>query len=489
MRAPAIALAACALLGCSSSSSPSNPGPSDGSVASDGAPPTDSVAAATRTACGYGVGSLAKDTQGASAPNGATIPIDTIVVVMMENRSFDHYFQDLPNTPDWADAGVEVAPSNASNPDIDPTAPPVPFAHGTQLCFADTNHGWDGTHLEINNGAMDGFAQQNDGTHEYPMLGPPGFLSGARAMAYYTRADLPFMYWAADNFAIGDHYFASVPGPTYPNREYLYAGTSFGETTTSLSYLPQKVDITVLDELETASATWGAYTDGVPSYFLLGKDKNSSEYAKHLKTYAQFTSDATAGTLPQVVYLDPNLLTEGYDGQDEHPPAVMEVGQNWLAGVVTTLMASPQWAHMAMFLLYDEHGGLYDHVVPPPACPPDDVAPILSTGDAGSQYSGFDHLGVRLPFVVLSPYAKRHYVSHEVYDHTSVLRFIEARFGLPAMTKRDANALAPWDVFDFGAAPNVAPLTVPDVPVDQTIISQCQSIFTASDVAASPFGQ
>ncbi len=183
----------------------------------------------------------------------------------------------------------------------------------------------------------------------------------------------------------------------------------------------------------------------------------------------------------------PNLYPEGYDNNDEHPPAVMQVGENWLAGTMKTLMASPQWPHMAVFLLWDEHGGLYDHVAPPPACAPDATQPKV-TGDGGT-YGGFVEEGIRLPFAVFSPYAKHHYVSHKVYDHTSVLRFVEARYGLPALTKRDANALAPWDVFDFTAAPMLTPPAVPDVPIDQTIISQCQAIFTAPDVMASDYSQ
>jgi phospholipase C len=472
-----------ASLGCSSTT-PATGAPSDAGADAIALGPSDTVAESTRTACGYDAGSLSIETQGASAPDGANIPIDTIVIVMMENRSFDHYFQDLPNGPGWSPGDVDVAPSGASNPGIDGT--PVPFAHGTQLCFADTNHGWDGTHQEINDGKMDGFAVANDGTHEDPMLGPPDFLSGARAMTYYTRADLPFMYWAADNFAIGDRYFASVPGPTFPNREYLYAGTSFGETTTSLSYLPAQINATVLDSLDAKSVSWGAYTDGLPTFFLLQGDKNYSKYAKKQAAMAKFTTDAASGKLPHVVFLDPNFASEGYDGDDEHPPAVMQVGQAWLAGVTKSLLASPQWPHLAFFLLYDEHGGLYDHVPPPKACPPDGTQPILST-DGGSPYGGFDEYGIRLPFVVFSPYAKHHYVSHKVFDHTSVLRFIEARFGLPALTKRDANALAPWDVFDFKAAPNTTPPSVPDVSVDQTTLSQCQTIFTAADVVASPY--
>jgi phospholipase C len=498
MRAKAVALTlSCIFLGCSSSGSPAA-GPSDGGTThptADAGPtaPTDTAAETARSKCAYDAGALAVETQGTSAPSGAAIPIDTIVVVMMENRSFDHYFQDLPNEgwsagdggPGASPTSVDVAPVGASNPGIDDAG--VPLAHGTQLCFADTNHGWDGTHQEINNGKMDGFAVANDGTHEDPMLGPPDFLSGARAMTYYTKADLPFMYWAAENFAIGDRYFASVPGPTYPNREYLYAASSFGETTTSLAYLPTSVPSgTVLDSLDAKGVAWKAYTDGIPTFFLFRSDKNESGYGKNQGTMSQFTADAMANKLPPVVFIDPNFLSEGYEGQDEHPPAVMQVGQSWLAGITKTLMASAQWAHMAFFLLYDEHGGLYDHVPPPPACPPDAIQPILST-DAGAPYGGFDEYGVRLPFVVFSPYAKRHYVSHKVFDHTSVLRFIEARFDLPALTKRDANALAPWDVFDFKAAPNLTAPAIPDVPVDQATLDQCKSIFTAADVMASPY--
>jgi phospholipase C len=475
-------------LGCSSSSSP-GAAPSDAGPTTETGPalPTDTVAATTRASCGYDVGSLAAATQGASAPDGAAIPIDTIVIVMMENRSFDHYFQDLANQPGWSagDGGatasntsVDVAPPGASNPGID-DAGAQPQTHGTQLCFADTNHGWDGTHQEIHDGKMDGFFIANDGTHEDPTFGPPDFLSGARAMTYYTKADLPFMHWAAENFAIGDRYFASVPGPTWPNREYLYAGTSWGETTTGA--FPVPTTPTVLDSLNTKGVSWGNYAGSLSTVFLFTESKTyQSGYAKKEYPFTQFATDAAAGKLPAVTFLDPNLYPEGYDNDDEHPPAVMQVGQNWLAGVVKTLFASPQWPHMALFLLYDEHGGLYDHVAPPSACPPDATQPKI-TADAGSStYGGFNEYGVRLPFAVFSPYAKHHYVSHQVFDHTSVLRFVEARFGLPALTKRDANALAPWDVFDFKAAPMLTPPAVPDVPVDPTIISQCGTLFNAS---------
>ncbi len=480
-----------AALGCSTSNSTGSQGSSSSVDAATDAPTGPLTPSEARLACAFDAGALASDTQDPTAPVGTTIPIENIVVLMMENRSFDHYFQDLPNEG-WSD--VEVAPAGASNPSIDGGT--VPFVHADwqdggdpgAFCFADTNHSWDGTHQEIANGMMNGFAVANDGTHEDPMLGPPGFLSGSRAMIYYdTMADLPFMYWAASNFAIGDHYFASVPGPTWPNREYLYAGTSWGETTTGT--FPTPTSPTVLDSLNAMNVSWESYPTGLLSTIdLFGRSKTSSTYTPHIAaSFDEFTTAAQAGTLPSVSFIDPDILDEGYEGQDEHPPAVMQVGENWMASVITTLLASPQWPHMAVFILYDEHGGLYDHVVPPSACKPDAIGPKLAMADGGT-YGGFDEYGIRLPFLVLSPYAKPHYVGHMVYDHTSVLRFIEARFALPALTKRDANALVPWDMFDFTTAtPNLTPPAVPTIPENQTLIQQCESIFTVPAVKASPY--
>jgi phospholipase C len=482
--------AACAALGCSSSSSPASPA-SPADAAADG-PTGPLTPAQARLACAFDAGALATETQDPTAPNPATIPINNVVVIMLENRSFDHYFQDLPNEgAGWTD--VEVAPANTTNPGIDGGA--VPFVHADYqdggapgvYCFADTAHAWDPTHQEIGDGGMNGFAIANDSTHEYPMLGPPGFLNGSRAMIYYdTQTDLPFLYWAASNFAIGDHYFASVPGPTWPNREYLYAATSWGTTTTGK--FPKPTTPTVLDSLNAKGVSWEAYSPGqFPSVDLFINAPNYDSYEANIaSSFDEFTSAAQAGTLPSVSFIDPDIFDEGYDGQDEHPPAVMQVGENWVASIVSTLIASPQWANMAIFLLYDEHGGLYDHVPPPSACKPDAIQPIL-TATGGQAYGGFDEYGVRLPFVVISPYAKSHYVGHMVYDHTSVLRFIEARFGLPALTKRDANALVPWDVFDFTSAANMTPPPVPTVPVNQDLIQQCAAIFTVAPVSTSGF--
>ena len=154
-------------------------------------------------------------------------------------------------------------------------------------------------------------------------------------------------------------------------------------------------------------------------------------------------------------------------------PAIMQVGQGWLAKVTTTLMKSPQWKTSALFVTYDEHGGLYDHVVPPKACAPDD-RPTLPPGKPDEK---FDRYGIRVPFLVISPYAKKSFVGHHVYDHTSIVRFIEAKFTLPAMTRRDANAEAPYDMFDFATPANLGAPLPPAVTTDPKALSDCKAIW------------
>jgi phospholipase C len=135
------------------------------------------------------------------------------------------------------------------------------------------------------------------------------------------------------------------------------------------------------------------------------------------------------------------------------------------------MMSSPQWPHSALIVTFDEHGGLFDHVAPPPACAPDDIAPITNPNDNAP--GGFDNYSMRVPLVVVSPYAKPHFVSHAVYDHTSITRFIETRFKLPALTKRDANADPLTDMFDFKKAAFATPPQLPTPQVDQQKLDDC----------------
>ena len=147
-----------------------------------------------------------------------------------------------------------------------------------------------------------------------------------------------------------------------------------------------------------------------------------------------------------------------------------------MSDVVHALFKSPQWSKSALFITYDEHGGLYDHVAPPSACAPDAVLPILEKSD--SAFPGkFDRLGFRVPLLVVSPFAKRAYVSHVVYDHSSITRFIETKFKLPALSGRDANADPLMDVFDFQNPPFVTPPDIPEPAVDAAELAYCEATF------------
>jgi phospholipase C len=187
-------------------------------------------------------------------------------------------------------------------------------------------------------------------------------------------------------------------------------------------------------------------------------------------SFTDFLNDAAAGNLPSVSIVDPYTEDGTGDSQDEHPPSDPQLGQAWVSSVVSALMKSPNWGSTALFFSYDENGGFYDSVPPPPACPPDSFAPILGPGDPDA---GFDRLGFRVPLIVVSPYAKRGYVSHTLSDHTSLMRFIEARFNLPALTARDANADPLFDMFDFSKQDLTVP-SLPEAVVDPTELALCK---------------
>jgi phospholipase C len=441
---------------------------------------------ANRSACQYARGALPAETLGASIPIGGQIPIEHIVVVMMENHSFDNYLGHLNqygNRSSTDSNYVESAPADATNPDtVNGTQA---WIHAPQLCSFDTDHGWAGTHKEINGGMMDGFAQVNEATLE-PDGGPP-LGGGGRALWWYDERDLPFYYALANTYAIADHYFCSVPGPTWPNRMYLYAATSFGGTRTGVfppidhaMYPYPGNPETILDELEAGQISWTYYSDGpLPTLLLLNTDYSTRWNRTVSAKFAAFQTAAQAGMLPQVSFVDPNLniSTSGSGSEaDEHPPGDIQTGQQFVSQVVDAVTTSPQWAHTALFITHDEHGGFYDHVPPPKACAPDSIAPIVASGD--TTQGGFDLYGIRVILIAVSPYAKKGYVGHHVYDHTSITRFIEARFNLPALTTRDANADPLTDLFDFSNAPAfLSPPKIPSPTVDPAGLSYCTSTF------------
>jgi phospholipase C len=346
---------------------------------------------------------------------------------MQENRSFDHYFSRLPRQ----------RVKGASNPDPLGGPPIKPF-HQTRFCeVADLGHGWNASHQEWNGGAMDGFPAANV---------DPGDPSGARAMGFYTKRDIPYYYKLYRKFAMSDRHFCSLLGPTWPNRHFLLAATAFGHKSNDFPTVGTEFSQrTIFEALDEAGVSWKVYAGDAAFGLVYAYVRN---HPGKIFSIAQYHADAAAGTLPQVAYIDPPFVGEGES--DEHPPSNMQLGQRFVAEIVDSLFQSPLWGRSALFITYDEHGGYWDHVPPPLACVPDGIPPNLSPSDIQAAY---DRYGVRVPFVVVSPFARKSYVSHTVTDQTSILRFIETRFDLPALTKRDANASPLLEMFNFTRPP------------------------------------
>lgn len=366
--------------------------------------------AADRKACMFAKGAKVEATLGIDAAARAKIPITHIIIVTEENRSFDHYFGKLstlgqPDAAGW--------PATFTNPDKNLVK--VAPHHLTSTCLAaDPPHQGVPMHNMWDKGKMDGFVKSA------AVSGTDGHF----AMGYYNDTDLPFYYWLANTYSIADHYFGSTLGGTWANRDYLYAATSDGVTDTGQATISVP---TIYDAMDKAGVTWGVYSDGGVRQDSLGWTKAHNGLGK----FSAFLTALGNGTLPAVTFVDPG------PGQDEHPAADVQNGEAWGRKIYMAARNSPLWTKLAIVYTYDEAGGLADHMPPPTAC--------LASPDQ----TAFDRYGIRIPAIIISPWARPHYVSHRVHDHTSTLRLIELLNDLPALTGRDANADALLDMFDF----------------------------------------
>jgi phospholipase C len=444
-------------------------------------PSSDSAATAARAACAFKRGDMPAATVNPSFPLDAENPIQNIVVLMQENRSFDSYFSHLYKYAGKTAADISSAPDDTTNPNS--VGQPEPYQHAPQLCFGDTDHSWHGSHEEWDNGKNDGFYITNNGV----MVDDAGLnlQDGDRSLWWYDQRDIPFYYSLYSTFATSDSYFCGLLGPTWPNRMYLYAATSLGETDNvwpDISKYPTPPsNLVVFDELAQRGVSFGLFTESTPGVSVILATGVIDRYGRlePVSSVVDFLARAKAGTMPPVSFLDPNLVSEGPGDDDEHPPAQIQIGEDFVWKIVNAVMTSPQWAHTALFITYDEHGGEYDHVPPPSACAPDDIQPILAGGDVGT-VGDFTRYGFRVPVVVVSPYAKKGFVSHTTYSHTSITRFIEAKFKVPALTARDANADPFSDMFDWTSPPFVKPPTFPEPPVNESAVTFCEATYPPS---------
>ena len=387
--------------------------------------------------------------------------IDHIIFTMQENRSFDHYFGMLPQyrQSKGIPGTVDGLPANASNPGADdPTQLVVPY-HLSTSCHENLSPSWNETHVDYNRNTPSGGAATLDGfvfTAAKYARNNAGFdVDGKRAMGYYNEADIPYYYELASQFAISDRYFCSSPAATLSNRLFLLGASAFGRVYPDVPAPQQYNAKTIFDLLQDAGVSWKIYRNGDFTYYSWFTGSNVN--VANVVDAEQFFVDLDAGTLPAVAMIESGPDT----GLDEHPKNNVQSGSHYISRFLNGLMASTSWKKSVFMLTYDEGGGFYDHVVPPPAVKPDITEPILNPTDIPGS---FDRYGFRVPFVLVSPWARKNYVSHTVADHTSVLKLIETRFKLPSLTARDAAAHDLQDMFDFSAMSFETPPTLPDQP-------------------------
>lgn len=358
--------------------------------------------------------------------------IEHVVVVMMENRSFDHYLGWLPGAR-GKQAGLTFT---------DRYGVPHNTHHLTdyQGCaHPDPDHSFEGGRVEYNNGRCDGWLKAGD--------------NDTFAIGYYTDADLAFYGQAARDWTVCDNYFSAILAETYPNRFYQHAAqTDRIHNSTDVATMP-----TIWDRLAEAGVKGTYYFYDTPFTALWG-----SKYLDISKPYPQFLADAAAGTLPAVSFVDPKFLDKGTGSSaDDHPHADIRAGQHFLDQVYDAVTSGPGWDKTVLVVNYDEWGGFYDHVAP------------TSAPDAHPEWG---MRGFRVPCLVVSPRARRGHVAKDVYDHTSVLKMIEWRWGLPALTPRDAAARNLAEVLDFTNAPNT---DVPRYAVPPFVGTPCPPAGTA----------
>ena len=447
--------------------------------------------------------------------------VQHVIVVMQENHSFDNYFGALayaPGSPYHAPEGPEGDSDRddsrgcragdhrcvdgltctvdgsgnltCSNSNLDDDGSTVVAFHDSRRCvIPDLDHSWRGTHLEANflnpNGTLfhspdDGFVRVNDATEQHDIGENP---TEDQTMAFYNQRELPFYYDLAEKFAINDRYFSSVLGPTFPNRSYLLAGTSFGHLTTSDVFPPpggyKPINGTIFDLFDAHNVTWGDYFQDAPQGVSFRFGATLDPHFLPLPIlFQQLAGVLGVGPLPQVAFVDPNFGLGGPTNEnDEHPPTDIQRGQAFVSQVVNAVRNSQYWQDSVIFITYDEHGGFYDHVKSPRAPQggfrtPDGIAPgqcadlsnppaslqpgggaecavtLLSTTDTSVKdaealcpeltadptgpyprhCANFNQLGIRVPFIAVSAFSKPRYVSHTIGDHTSMLAFIEKRF-------------------------------------------------------------
>jgi phospholipase C len=391
------------------------------------------------------------------SPDEATLAafrshIQHVVFIIKENRSFDTYFGAFP--------GAEGATSGLIS-----TGARMPLKRGPDRMPRDIGHDWEDARQAMNGGKMDRFDLVRNGNVNNDFL----------SMTQFLGTDIPNYWNYAEHFALGDHMFSSLAGPSFPNHLYTIASQSGGAINNPDSFnwgcdadAQTTVDVmgasgavmrqypcfdfpTLTDSMDAAGTAWRYYA---PSQGQRGYIWSALDAVRHVRygpawqrgvvPFERFVDDASKGALPDVSWLIPDFDVSEHPTVDSFAGTTLNVsacvGENWTVQQINAIMRGPAWPTTAIVLTWDDFGGFYDHVPPPT---------VDSFG-----------LGPRVPLIVISPYAKEGTISHTVYEYASVLQFIEARFKIKALGRRDVEANSLLDMFDFSQTP-APPLILP----------------------------
>jgi phospholipase C len=453
-------------------------------------------------------------------PGAQLSDIEHVVILMQENRSFDHYFGTLNGVIGFDDPHVPTDEwtGRTAFEQLDPYVLDgargqllpwhLPVHASSAYCLADVDHTWQTQHKSMNGGANDRWVSSHvtlDTAVALASGDPRAVLNGgARVMSYFTRKDLPFHYALADSFTICDRYFCSVTGPTNPNRLYMWTawidpdgthgGPEVNNLKTNFSWT------TYPERLQRAGIDWKIYRekddygDNMLDHFVQYKDENSELYRRGRSTIADgqlpavLRQDVENGNLPQVSWIVGPYATT------EHATAMPTAGADYIRRILEALTAdSSVWAKTLFILTYDENGGFFDHVKPPQA-PRGTPGEYLTTSGLlhapeATGVAGPIGLGPRVPTMLISPFTRGGYVSSETFDHTSILQFLETRFGvevpnLSAWRRKTCGDLT--SAINFAGTPRPS---VPDLPDTVELMREAKELCGSMPAAQVPFIQ
>jgi phospholipase C len=418
--------------------------------------------------------------------------VNHVIIMIQENRSFDSYLGHMTAFRQQSSPPIPINSSDGKIRDLSdavgfvntsPAAGDIaPYRTGS-VCTENLSPDWEEHHVQINhanpaaasptNADMKGFVPVAYG--ESQAFDQQGIIlddqTGHRAMGFFDETQLNYYYFMAANFAMSDNLHSPIPANTTPNRMYLHGATSQGFAHIPTRLLTSK---TIWQELDEKGVSWKIYvtdfTRSFKTYLSFFTYINQAGVQAKIVPLSQYFSDLQAGTLPSVSFIEAGY----FSGQDEHTsninpstktatPVNVQTGAAHVASILTPLLISSSWADSIFLFAFDEGGGAFDHV-PPVAVPnPDGIPPQDLI--AGKDVAGdFTMTGVRVPNMIVSPFAKKNFVSHTPMDYTAFLKLIETRFGLSPLTARDASMPDMTEFFDFT---NGGPWAVPPVPPAQ----------------------